>query len=194
MKKIIILFIFVLFSFNANAGCDDPIGDGVDYTNCRFSDSQDLAGSYLPNSNLSFTSFIQVNFDKSIMMNSILAFGTFSDSTFIRTNLYEANLQGANFENSDFTSSNLTRANFSGTTLIGVKLKNANLFEADFTSANITGANFENANCKFISLCNYKYILEEALATNYISKKELPILEEWRKKPELWGKIKNTNI
>ena len=146
MKKIIFLFVFALFPLNVNAGCDDPIGDGVDYTNCRFSDGQDLAGSYLPNSNLSFTSFIQVNFDKSIMMNSILAFGTFSDSTFVRTNLYEANLQGANFENSDFTSSNLTRANLSGATLIGTELKNANLFEADLTSANITSANFENTN------------------------------------------------
>ena len=81
MKKIIILFLFLIFSFKAQAGCDDALGDGVDYTNCRFSDGQDLEGSFLPNSNLSFTSFIQVNFDKSIMMNSILAYGTFSDST-----------------------------------------------------------------------------------------------------------------
>ena len=91
---------------NVNAGCDDPLGDGVDYTNCRFSEGQDLKGSYLPNSNLSFASFIQVNFDKSIMMNSNLSFGTFSETTFIRANLYEANLQGGNFEKSDFTSSN----------------------------------------------------------------------------------------
>ena len=99
MKKTIILIFFLIFSFKAQAGCDDTIGDGVDYTNCRFSDGQDLKGSFLPNSNLSFASFIQVNFDKSIMMNSILAYGTFSESTFIRANLYESNLQGANFEN-----------------------------------------------------------------------------------------------
>ena len=59
MKKIVFLIIFILFSSNVSAGCDDPIGDGVDYTNCRFSDGQDLAGSYLPNANLSFSSFIQ---------------------------------------------------------------------------------------------------------------------------------------
>lgn len=140
------LIIFILFSFKSFAGCDDPIGDGVDYTNCRFSDGQDLSGSYLPNSNLSFASFIQVNFDKSIMMNSILAYGTFSESSFVRTNLYESNLQGANFENSNFTSSNLTKVNFKGSTLIGVNFKNANLIEADFTSANILDANFEGAN------------------------------------------------
>ena len=146
MKKLIFLILFTLFSMNANAECDDPIGDGVDYTNCRFSDGQDLAGSYLPNSNLSFASFIQVNFDKSIMMNSILAYGTFSESSFIRANLYESNLQGANFEQSNFTSSNLTKANLKGATLIGADFKNANLMESLLESANLTGANFEGAN------------------------------------------------
>ena len=76
MKKIFVLILFFLISTNAIAGCEDPINDGVDYTNCRFSDGQDLQGSYLPNSKLSFTSFIQVNFDKSIMMSSNLSFGT----------------------------------------------------------------------------------------------------------------------
>ena len=130
----------------ASAGCDDPLTDGVDYTNCRFSDGQDLKGSFLPNSNLSFASFIQVNFDKSIMMNSILAYGTFSESTFIRANFYESNIQVANFEKSDFTSSNLTRVNFTGATLIEVNFQNSNLIEANFTSSNITNANFEGSN------------------------------------------------
>ena len=103
MKKLItIAFLCLLFFNNANATCDDPPGDGVDYSGCAFSDGQDLTGTYLPNSNLSFTGFIKVIFDKSIMMNSILAYGTFSESTFIRANLYESNLQGANFEKSDF--------------------------------------------------------------------------------------------
>ena len=86
----------------ANAGCDDPLKDGVDYTNCRFSEGQDLQGSYFPNSNLSFASFIQVNFDKSIMMNSNLSFGTFPESTFVRANLYESILVGGNFEKTIF--------------------------------------------------------------------------------------------
>ena len=67
-----------------HAACDDNLSDGVDYTNCQFSDEQNLTGSYLPNSNLSFTGFIKVNFDKSIMMNSILSFGNFPESSFIR--------------------------------------------------------------------------------------------------------------
>ena len=99
MKKIFfLLFLSFLFSGNSNAACDDPLTDGVDYSNCRFSDAQDLQGSYLPNSNLSFASFIQVNFDKSIMMNSNLSFGTFPESTFVRANLYETISIGANFE------------------------------------------------------------------------------------------------
>ena len=90
MKKLFVILFLLILPNISNAGCDDPIGDGVDYTNCRFSDGQDLQGSYLPNSNLSFASFIQVNFDKSIMMNSNLSFGTFPESTFVRANLIGA--------------------------------------------------------------------------------------------------------
>ena len=46
------------------AGCDDAPTDGVDYSNCQFSEEQDLSRAYIPNSNLSFISFIKVNFDK----------------------------------------------------------------------------------------------------------------------------------
>jgi len=146
MKKILLIIILLFAYSNAHAGCDDPLGDGVDYTNCRFSDGQDLKGSFLPNSNLSFAGFIQVNFDKSIMMNSILAYGSFSESSFVRANLYESNLQGANLEKSNFTSANLTRANFKGASLIEATFKDSNLFESDFTGANIINASFEGAN------------------------------------------------
>jgi len=147
MKKILFLIFFsFIFMSHSNAACDDPLTDGVDYSNCRFSDAQDLQGSYLPNSNLSFASFIQVNFDKSIMMNSNLSFGTFPESTFVRANLYETVSIGANFEKSDFSSSNLTRVDFMGATLIEANFQNSNLMEANFTSSNITNANFDGAN------------------------------------------------
>ena len=146
MKKIFLLLLLIFITSNVYAGCDDTIADGVDYTNCRFSEGQDLEGSYLPNSNLSFSSFIQVNFNKSIMMNSILAFGMFSESTFVRANLYESNFQGANLEKSNFIGANLTRVNFTGATLIETDFTNSNLVEADFTSANIMGAKFDGAN------------------------------------------------
>ena len=147
MKKILLVVIFNLIFFsNSNAACDDPLTDGVDYTNCRFSDGQDLQGSYLPNSNLSFSSFIQVIFDKSIMMKSNLSFGTFPDSTFVRANLYESTLIGANFEKAQFIGANLTRVDFMGSTLIDANFQNANLVEANFVSSNITNANFDGAN------------------------------------------------
>ena len=147
MKKFISIFLFsFLFFTNSNAACDDPLTEGVDYSNCRFSDSQDLQGSYLPNSNLSFASFIQVNFDKSIMMTSNLSFGTFPESTFVRANLYESVSIGANFEKTNFTGANLTRVDFMGATLIEANFQNSNLMEANFTSSNITNANFDGAN------------------------------------------------
>ena len=137
MKKLLaILFISFLFTTSANSACDDPPGDGVDYSGCAFSDGQDLTGTYLPNANLSFTGFIKVIFDKSIMMNSTLTNGNYPESSFVRANLYETN----------FTSANLTRANFKAASLIDANFNNSNLFEADFTGANILNANFEGAN------------------------------------------------
>ena len=147
MKKLLgILFLSLFFLNNVKAACDDPPGDGVDYSSCAFSDGQDLTGTYLPNANLSFTGFIKVIFDKSIMMNSTLSYGNYPESSFIRANLYETNFEGGNFEKTNFTSSNLTRANFKAASLIDANFNNANLFEADFTGANILNANFEGAN------------------------------------------------
>ena len=147
MKKLLaILFISLLFITNANSACDDPPGDGVDYSGCAFSDGQDLTGTFMPNSNLSFTGFIKVIFDKSIMMNSTLANGNYPESSFVRANLYETNFEGGNFEKTNFTSSNLTRANFKAASLIEANFTNANLFEADFTGANILNSNFEGSN------------------------------------------------
>ena len=83
MKKLLgILILGLLFFNNANAAGDDPPGDGVDYSSCAFSDGQDLTGTFLPNANLSFTGFIKVIFDKSIMMNSTLANGNYPESSF----------------------------------------------------------------------------------------------------------------
>ena len=78
MKKFLalaVLFISFLYVTSANSACDDPPSDGVDYSGCAFSEGQDLTGTYMPNANLSFTGFIKVIFDKSIMMNSTLANG-----------------------------------------------------------------------------------------------------------------------
>jgi len=147
MKKIIkVLIIIFLFNTSVYAGCDDAPVDGVDYSNCQFSEEQDLSRAYIPNSNLSFISLIKVNFDKSIMMNSTLSNGNFAESSFFRANLYEANLEGGNFEKTNFTSANLTRVNFKAASLIEANFKDSNLFEADLTGSNIINANFEGSN------------------------------------------------
>ena len=141
----ILLLSFIILS-GANAGCNDAPTDGVDYSNCQFSEGQDLSSTYIPNSNLSFISFIKVTFDQGVMMNSTLANGNFVESSFIRTNLYEANLEGGIFEKANFSSANLIRVNFKGSSLIEANFSNSNLFEADLTGANILNTNFEGAN------------------------------------------------
>mgnify|MGYP000117805587 FL=1 len=147
MKKLYAILVFsFMISSSVNAGCDDAPTDGVDYSNCQFSEGQDLSRAYIPNSNLSFISFIKVTFDKGVMMNSTLANGNFVESSFIRTNLYEANLEGGIFEKANFSSANLTRVNFRGASLIETNFNNSNLFEADLTGANILNANFDGAN------------------------------------------------
>ena len=151
MKKLSFCLLFVgliiiLSTVEINAACDDKPGDGVDYSNCQFADEQDLSGTYIPNANLSFTGFIKVVYDKSIMMNTTLANGNFPEASFYRANLYEANLEGGNFEKTNFESANLTRANFKGASLVETIFKNSNLYESDFTGANILNANFEGAN------------------------------------------------
>ena len=41
MKKLIFIIFFLVFSTQVKAGCDDPITDGVDYTQSKLSDGQD---------------------------------------------------------------------------------------------------------------------------------------------------------
>ena len=61
--RFITIIFFLLIPNQVFSSCDDSLDDGVDYSNCQFSDGQDLAGSFLPNSNLSFSGFIKVNFE-----------------------------------------------------------------------------------------------------------------------------------
>lgn len=47
---------------------------------------------------------------------------------------------------------------------------------------------FKNAKVKLTALSNYDAVLAEALATNYITEKELETLKEWRHNPSVWKK------
>lgn len=47
--------------------------------------------------------------------------------------------------------------------------------------------NFKNANVELTTLSNYDALLEQANDTNYISKKDLKTLRDWRKNPSKWN-------
>ncbi|MCL1934315.1 MAG: orotate phosphoribosyltransferase [Candidatus Azobacteroides sp.] len=46
---------------------------------------------------------------------------------------------------------------------------------------------FKEAKVKWITLCNYDAILDEALKTDYIDESEIKTLQEWRKNPAQWN-------
>ena len=45
---------------------------------------------------------------------------------------------------------------------------------------------FEKANCKLYPLTEYERLIEKAIETNYIDKKDLDTLKNWRLMPEKW--------
>ncbi|NLP57597.1 orotate phosphoribosyltransferase [Lutibacter sp. B1] len=49
--------------------------------------------------------------------------------------------------------------------------------------------NFENANIKLTTLSDYDHLLEQSLDSNYISEKELTILQNWRENPDKWKQL-----
>ncbi|MFN0189832.1 MAG: orotate phosphoribosyltransferase [Bacteroidia bacterium] len=57
------------------------------------------------------------------------------------------------------------------------------IFTYGFENAN---ENFKKAACPWYSLSNYDVLIKQAIATGYVRKEELPMLESWRKKPEIW--------
>ena len=51
----------------------------------------------------------------------------------------------------------------------------------------VAAENFKKENINLFALSNYECLLEQALATNYISEKELKILKEWNVNPSEWN-------
>ena len=47
--------------------------------------------------------------------------------------------------------------------------------------------NFKKSDVQLNTLSSYDILLEQALSTNYINKKDFQILSEWRKNPQNWG-------
>lgn len=48
--------------------------------------------------------------------------------------------------------------------------------------------NFAHANCPYVTLTNYDFMLEEALKKDYITQKDVSSLREWKNQPETWKK------
>jgi orotate phosphoribosyltransferase len=48
--------------------------------------------------------------------------------------------------------------------------------------------NFKKANCPYITLTNYDFLVEEALKKSYINENDLQSLREWKDQPENWKK------
>lgn len=52
---------------------------------------------------------------------------------------------------------------------------------------NAADENFKKANCRLVSLSNYSFLIEQALASGFISEKDVEQLQAWRENPEAWG-------
>ena len=48
-------------------------------------------------------------------------------------------------------------------------------------------ANFKKAACPWYSLSNYDILIKQAIASGYVKKQDLPLLQAWRQHPEKWG-------
>ncbi len=48
-------------------------------------------------------------------------------------------------------------------------------------------ANFKQAACPWYSLSNYDVLIKQAIASGYVKKQDLPLLQAWRQHPEKWG-------
>ncbi len=46
--------------------------------------------------------------------------------------------------------------------------------------------NFTNAECPYVTLTSYDYLIKKALEENYINEKEWKSLQEWKNNPEKW--------
>lgn len=48
--------------------------------------------------------------------------------------------------------------------------------------------NFAQANCPYVTLTNYDYLMKQAVKLDYISENDVESLQEWRRNPSEWGK------
>ena len=52
----------------------------------------------------------------------------------------------------------------------------------------IAEENFRNADCPYVTLSNYDFLIEQALNLEYITEEKLDTLREWKESPDTWKK------
>lgn len=52
---------------------------------------------------------------------------------------------------------------------------------------------FKDANCPLLTLSNYEILVDKALSQRAINQNDIQSLEEWRKRPDSWGKYVNND-
>ena len=68
----------------------------------------------------------------------------------------------------------------------GLEVKGlASIFSYGFK---IADQSFKKTKCKYVTLCSYEILIQQALKSNYITDKDLKSLKNWRENPEEWGK------
>ena len=124
----------VVFSGEALAGCSDPPGPKVDWSNCN-KVRKSMKGD---------------NFSGAIFNATDLSRSDFLGAKFVKADLTEANLYRARLNEADLTDAVMikveaTRANFVKATLTRTKAAKAELLRADFTGAKITESDLSKA-------------------------------------------------
>lgn len=59
------------------------------------------------------------------------------------------------------------------------------IFTYDFK---IADENFKAADCPYVTLTNYDFLIEEALKKKYVTNNDLESLRKWKDNPEIWKK------
>lgn len=134
----------------AQAGCGDPPGPGVDWTQCEkprlVLRGVDLTGARLGGADFNGTDFqraklVGADLNHASVDRVRLSGADLSRAKLIQLNAYRANLTGAILAGADLTKAEMARAN-----LATADLSQANLRKAEFQRANLEGANLEGAN------------------------------------------------
>lgn len=145
------------------AGCGDPPGAGVDWTECE-KHRLVLRGADLSGARLAGVDFDATDLQGAKLAGADLTHGSvdrarlskadLSRGKLVQLNGYRANFSGANLTGADLTKAELFRANLSAANLSRATVRKAELQRANFDGANLDGANLTGADMARVNLAN----------------------------------------